>query len=129
MFTPALKFIIWLTLMLFVVLLGILMHKYPKSRFVYSLSYIISGIALVIYPGILSAGIMGFASLTVADTAITPANVLFFLFYAVTMLQPVTYIICLVTTLYCFSKKKNAVTISLLPYIAPCIASTVILLV
>ncbi len=126
MFTPALKFVIWLVLVLLVVLLGILMHKYPKSRFIYTISYIISGSTLLFYPAILAAGIMGFASISLSE--ITSGTVILLLFLALTLLQPFIYIICFVITIKCLKRNKASATISLLPFVAPGLIATVLLL-
>lgn len=115
MITP-IKLLIMLIILLLALIFVILTYQSPTKKPLYITAYIISGLTMITYPAVVSASITIFSD---SEILITPITILPLIFFLIHLLQPITYIVCLILTKKRLSKGKSAFKISLIPFISP----------
>lgn len=105
-----------LIILMLALIFVIVTYQSPTKKPLYITAYIVSGLTLITYPAVVSASITIFSD---SEILITPITIFPLIFFLIHLLQPITYITCLILTKKRLSKGKSAFKISLIPFISP----------
>lgn len=115
MLTP-IKLLLALIIIMLAFIFAILTYQSPTKKPLYVTAYIISGLTMITYPAVVSASITIFSD---SEILITPITIFPLIFFFIHLIQPITYIVCLILTKKRLSQGKSAFKISLIPFISP----------
>ena len=114
-----LKYGIALSFGIVLILVFYYLYKNNTKKILYIIIFIISGIWLIFYPFILITNCMSLAAPASSPQSFIELlqYALGFLFIITTTFYPIIYVCCLIMTIKLYKKKKNAIIVSLIPFI------------